>query len=89
MPTQTEILIQDIRLEVNTLKERVESLRSEIAPLRGITNQIAVIEHKGVVGPAGMDDPDDLLVRIVFLPCGHSWGIADILFQCEEVVARR
>jgi hypothetical protein len=31
---------------VNTLKERVEALRAETEPLREITKQIAVIEHR-------------------------------------------
>ena len=46
MATQTESLIQALTLEVNTLKERVEALRGETEPLREITKQIAVIEHK-------------------------------------------
>jgi hypothetical protein len=44
--TQTENLIQALTIEVNTLKERVEALRGETEPLRDITKQIAVIEHK-------------------------------------------
>ena len=46
MATQTENLIQALTIEVNTLKERVEALRGETEPLRDITKQIAVIEHK-------------------------------------------
>jgi hypothetical protein len=44
--TQTENLIQDLTIELNILKERVESLRSETESLPEITTQIAVIEHK-------------------------------------------
>jgi hypothetical protein len=44
--TQTENLIHELTIEVNTLKERVEALRGETEPLRDITKQIAVIEHK-------------------------------------------
>jgi hypothetical protein len=43
---QTENLIQALTIEVNTLKERVEALRGETEPLREVTKQIAVIEHK-------------------------------------------
>ncbi len=46
MATQTENLIQALTIEVNTLKERVEALRGETEPIREITKQIAVIEHK-------------------------------------------
>ena len=46
MATQTENLIQALTIEVNTLKERVEALRGETEPLREVTKQIAVIEHK-------------------------------------------
>ena len=46
MATQTENLIQAITIDVNTLKERVQALRGETEPLREITKQIAVIEHK-------------------------------------------
>ena len=46
MATQTENLIQALTIEVNTLKERVEALRGETEPLREITKQIAVIEHR-------------------------------------------
>ena len=46
MATKTETAIHDLTLEVNTLKERVEALRGETAPLREITKQIAVIEHR-------------------------------------------
>lgn len=46
MATQTENLIQALPIEVNTLKERVEALRGETEPLRDITKQIAVIDHK-------------------------------------------
>ncbi len=46
MATQTENLIHALTLDVNSLKERVEALRSETEPLREITKQIAVIEHK-------------------------------------------
>ena len=45
MATQTEN-IQALTIEVNTLKERVEAPRGETEPLREITKQIAVIEHK-------------------------------------------
>ena len=45
MATQTE-LIQALTNDVITLKERVEALRGETGPLREITKQIAVIEHK-------------------------------------------
>jgi hypothetical protein len=44
--TQTENLIQALTLDVNTLKVRVEAFRGETEPIREITNQIAVIEHK-------------------------------------------
>jgi hypothetical protein len=44
--TQTENLIQALTIEMTTLKERVEALRSETEPLREITKQIAVIEHR-------------------------------------------
>jgi FtsZ-binding cell division protein ZapB len=44
--SQSEKLIQALQIDVNTLKERVEALRGETAPVREITNQIAVIEHK-------------------------------------------
>jgi hypothetical protein len=44
--TQTEQLIQALTNELTILKERVEVLRGETQPIRSITNQIAVIEHK-------------------------------------------
>jgi hypothetical protein len=44
--TQTEQLIQALTNELTILKERVEALRVETQPIRDITNQIAVIEHK-------------------------------------------
>ena len=46
MATQTENLIQALTIEVNILKEQEEALRGETEPLREITKQIAVIEHK-------------------------------------------
>lgn len=46
MASPSEKLIQALQIEVNTLKERVEALRGETGPVRDITNQIAVIEHK-------------------------------------------
>ncbi len=46
MATQTEKLIQDLTLEVNILKERVEALGSETEPLREMAKQIAVIEYR-------------------------------------------
>lgn len=46
MVTKTEELIQDLEVELTILKERVEILRTEIQPIRDITKQIAVIEHK-------------------------------------------
>jgi hypothetical protein len=44
--TQTEQFIQSLTNELTILKERVEALRGETQPLRDITKQIAVIEHK-------------------------------------------
>lgn len=46
MATQTEQLIQALTNELTILKERVEALRAETQPIRDITKQIAVIEHK-------------------------------------------
>ena len=46
MATQTENSIQSLNIEVTTLKERVEALRGETEPLREVTKQIAVIEHR-------------------------------------------
>ncbi|MHB1425768.1 MAG: hypothetical protein ACYC3I_21585 [Gemmataceae bacterium] len=46
MATQTEKLIQELRNELTILKERVEALRGETQPLREITNQLAVLDHK-------------------------------------------
>ena len=46
MATQTENLIHTLSIEVNILKERVAALGSETEPIREITKQIAVIEHK-------------------------------------------
>jgi hypothetical protein len=44
--TQTEQLIQALTNELTILKERVEFLRGETQPIRDITKQITVIEHK-------------------------------------------
>lgn len=46
MATQTERLIQTLTNEMTILKERAEALRGETQPLRDITKQIAVIEHR-------------------------------------------
>lgn len=46
MAIQTEPLIQALTNELTILKERVEGLRGETQPIREITKQIAVIEHK-------------------------------------------
>ena len=46
MATKTEELIQALTIDVNTLKERVEALRGETAPLHEVTKQIAVIQHQ-------------------------------------------
>ncbi len=46
MATKAEELIQALTIEVTTLKERVEALRGETEPLRDITKQIAIIEHR-------------------------------------------
>lgn len=45
MATQTE-LVQALTTDMTILKERVDSLRGETEPLREITSQLAVIEHK-------------------------------------------
>jgi len=44
--TQTETLIQGLTIEVSVLKERVKGLRSQTDTLDGVTNQLAIIEHK-------------------------------------------
>ena len=46
MATQTETLIQGLTIEVGVLKERVKGLRSQTDTLDGVTNQLAIIEHK-------------------------------------------
>lgn len=46
MATQTEKAIQALTIEVNILKERIETLQKETEPVREITKQIAVIEHQ-------------------------------------------
>ena len=46
MATQTEQQIQALTNELTILKERVDALPGETQPIRDITKQIAVIEHK-------------------------------------------
>jgi cell division protein FtsB len=43
-PTNTD-LIRELTKDVTILKEQVQALRGETAPLREITTKIAVIEH--------------------------------------------
>lgn len=85
MATQTEQLIQALTNELTILKVRVEALREETQPLRDITKQLAVIEHKlaemtktkELWGQRGWMVLTILLICIIFLPCGHSWRFAD------------
>lgn len=44
-PTNTE-LIRELTKDITILKEQVQALRAETAPLREITTKIAVLEHQ-------------------------------------------
>lgn len=88
MATQTEQLIQALTNELTILKERVEALRVETQPLRDVTKQIAVIEHKlaemtktkELWGQRGwMILTICLSALFSFLSFGYSWRVADTL----------
>ena len=46
MATQTETMIKALSIELAIVKERVEAIRTEMVPLRDLTNQVAVIEAR-------------------------------------------